>query len=288
MNGLDGLIMYGVGTTIGHCSMALRIDGELYIVESHGSKARPTQGIVKNKFADWLQQMRDGDFFASWVPLKAEIREKFNEQAAIDFFNAHEGDQYGNSNFLYGWLDTANDNWPPLLPRALAPVLFSVIDKLDHEFAYQSFTEGMVHRLGGDFTTVPGATAAAAAQNMSLDEAIAIPEQDGWIYESLNPTSESYVCSAFVAALYKAAGLFGDLEINATEFTPRNVVELNFWDLDRERPQACIDADPDLRWCQLNGTHRMPLQYANTVEPYEHMNERCAINWPTYFKDDGC
>jgi hypothetical protein len=30
--------------------------------------------------------------------------------------------------------------------------------------------------------------------------------------------------------MYKAAGLFGDLEINATEFTPRDVYALDFFD----------------------------------------------------------
>jgi hypothetical protein len=49
--------------------------------------------------------------------------------------------------------------------------------------------------------------------------------------------------------LYKAAGLFDDLEINATEFTPRDVYSLDFFDLNYQRPQACIDADPDLPYC---------------------------------------
>jgi len=31
-------------------------------------------------------------------------------------------------------------------------------------------------------------------------------------------------------AVFKAAGLFGDLEVHATEFTPRDMYELNFFD----------------------------------------------------------
>ena len=34
LNGEDPLIMYGTGSHIGHCAMALHIDGELYVVES--------------------------------------------------------------------------------------------------------------------------------------------------------------------------------------------------------------------------------------------------------------
>jgi hypothetical protein len=34
LDGIDPLIMYGSGTHAGHSGMALRIEGELYIVES--------------------------------------------------------------------------------------------------------------------------------------------------------------------------------------------------------------------------------------------------------------
>lgn len=34
LDGIDPLIMYGTGGTIGHCGMALRFDGELYIIEA--------------------------------------------------------------------------------------------------------------------------------------------------------------------------------------------------------------------------------------------------------------
>ena len=34
LDGVDPMIMYGAGTHAGHSTMALRFDGELYIVES--------------------------------------------------------------------------------------------------------------------------------------------------------------------------------------------------------------------------------------------------------------
>jgi len=34
LDGLDPMIMYGTGSKIGHNTMALRFDGELYVVES--------------------------------------------------------------------------------------------------------------------------------------------------------------------------------------------------------------------------------------------------------------
>lgn len=67
---------------------------------------------------------------------------------------------------------------------------------------------------------------------------MAIVEQDGWIYSGIEPRDgESYVCSAFVAGLYRAAGLFGDYEINATEFTPRDVYQLKLFKDTWERPE---------------------------------------------------
>ncbi len=59
----------------------------------------------------------------------------------------------------------------------------------------------------------------------------------------------AFVCSAYVASVYKAAGLFDDLAINAVEFTPRDVYMLDFFDKNFVRPQACIDADPNLPYC---------------------------------------
>ena len=59
-----------------------------------------------------------------------------------------------------------------------------------------------------------------------------IPDDETWEYEGLEPKDgRAYVCSCFVAALYKAAGLFGDLTISSTEFTPKDVYNLNFYDL---------------------------------------------------------
>ena len=68
-----------------------------------------------------------------------------------------------------------------------------------------------------------------------------MPEQDGWIYSGKEPRDGlSYVCSAYVTALYKAGGLFGDLEINATEFTPKDVYQMDIFDTEFTRPEICV------------------------------------------------
>jgi len=104
--------------------------------------------------------------------------------------------------------------------------------------------------------------------------------RDGW----------SYVCSAYVTAQYKAAGLFGEFEVNATEFHPRDVYSLDFFNTAFERPQACVDADPNLPYCQLMGKYRiaLPVGDYSTISPYSHMNEHCGLIWPDYTRPAGC
>ena len=124
---------------------------------------------------------------------------------------------------------------------------------------------------------------------MSITDVMAMPEQDGWIYSGVEPKDgRSWVCSAYVTALYKAAGVFGDLEINSTEFSPMDVYTLKIFDETTPLPDACIAADPNLPYCQLRGKFRIEMPYYNSVEPFSHMNERCAINFPSYKKDPGC
>lgn len=45
LDGCDSLIMYGCGSHSGHSVMALRFDGELYIVESQTAKYWPDHGL---------------------------------------------------------------------------------------------------------------------------------------------------------------------------------------------------------------------------------------------------
>jgi len=99
--------MYGSGTHAGHSTMALRFDGELYIVESQDAWYWPKKNIQRTKWSEWLQYAKNCDFHVAHLPLKPEIRAKFNEQKAIEFFQQTEGCPYGYHNFLFGWVDTA-------------------------------------------------------------------------------------------------------------------------------------------------------------------------------------
>ena len=86
-------------------------------------------------------------------------------------------------------------------------------------------------------------------RNMSFPELMAMVEKEGWVYND----GVSYVCSSFVVAIYERAGLFKGLHVEATEFTPKDVYTLRFFDSNYTKPKACQDADPELPYCQLMG-----------------------------------
>ena len=97
---------------------------------------------------------------------------------------------------------------------------------------------------------VQGVAAEAARRNLTIDDLMAIVEVEGWNYTGLENDGRAYVCSAYVAAVYQAAGLFGkDNKVNGPEFTPKDVYTLNVFDLNFKRPDACVQADPDLPYC---------------------------------------
>jgi hypothetical protein len=141
-------------------------------------------------------------------------------------------------------------------------------------------------RLGTKGLSLPQISAEAARRGIEFGELLAMPEVEGWEYHD----GKSYVCSCFVVAFWKAGGLFDGLEINSTEFTPKDVYQLDFFDLDykEKRPQACKDADPDLPYCQVMGKYQVKLDGYNTIKPYSHMNEKCSSLPPEYSRPDNC
>lgn len=136
---------------------------------------------------------------------------------------------------------------------------------------------------------VQGVAAEAARRNLTIDDLMAIVEVEGWNYTGLENDGRAYVCSAYVAAVYQAAGLFGkDNKVNGPEFTPKDVYTLNVFDLNYKRPDACVQADPDLPYCQFLGKYRMTLPGYSTIHPYAHMSEHCSTIAPDYLRPDNC
>jgi hypothetical protein len=116
---------------------------------------------------------------------------------------------------------------------------------------------------------------------------MALIEVEGWEYEGFQPRDgRAYVCSAYVAALYQAAGLLKN--VHGTEFTPRDVYTLDIFDKSYQRPDVCVKADPNMPYCQILGRFRMDHPGYSTIKPYDHMAEKCPSIGPDYFRPENC
>jgi len=283
--GTPQIIQYGAGGPVGHSVMAIWHDEELWFVESNGGWWWPHDGVQKNKYEDWIQYCWEGDCLVTWLPLKEEYRQKFNATAAWDWFvNGIEGLPYGHHNFIYGWIDTAEHSFPPLLrPELLAPAM-SVIEKANPTAADAIYTAGLNMRLGTHNLSIPEIAEILIQKNMTFQELVAVPEQDFWEYND----GYNYVCSAFVVAMWKAGGLFDGYDVQATEWTPRDIYQCEFIDPSPYVPENCKSVDPTNPYCQIMGAWRLTFDGISTVPIYSFMNEHCPSEPPLYERTPGC
>lgn len=105
----------------------------------------------------------------AWMPLSPESRAKFNEEKAIEFFQNTVGHPYGYHNFLFGWIDTPTENYPPLLPPEFLAIVLSMYEKINPEKADRLYFEALNMRLGTKGKNAEEVTALAAEQQMTLD-----------------------------------------------------------------------------------------------------------------------
>ncbi len=91
--------------------------------------------------------------------------------------------------------------------------------------------------------------------------------------------------------MFKAAGIFDGLEINAQEFTVKDVYELDIFNTTTfkgARPKTCQEADPHIPFCQLMCLYRINLPTLSTIKPYNRMNEKCPTRPPLYERPKDC
>jgi hypothetical protein len=187
-------------------------------------------------------------------------------------------------------MDVPEKNVPPIATLELLYVLFA-----NFEHIFRGVLSGGVQSLMGEALNIRLGTRGlslgdialeAARKGISINDLFAMVEKDGWEYSD----GQSMVCSSFVAATWKAGGLFGDMPINAVEFTPRDVYQLNFFDLNYTKPKKCQGVDDDLPYCQIMGKYKMDITKDgySTVDPYPNMFEQCESMPPLYERTKGC
>jgi hypothetical protein len=295
LDGLDPMIIWGYGGATGHTAVALWFGDELYICESTvNSDYWPTNGIQRTPYATWIKQAEAASYNFVWLPLTPEISATFNATAAAEFFFSVEGTPYGFHNFLFGWLDTSNDNYPCLPPTyenclssEVVQILSGLVSAIDQPLAYRFFIQAFQKRLNTNINdTAELYQYSQVTAGIPFDVLYTIPEEDKWVYND----GYSMVCDVFVCETWKSAGLFGNLAnvINCTEQTPFDVYSMAMFDPEYVPPQNCQEADPGLNYCQLNGKYRLELNKFGTRQPYPLMDQTCPSQNPSYNRPSNC
>lgn len=289
LDGLDEIIMFGTGGRVGHSTMALWVEEngvrELYIVESQGAWYWPRAGLEMNKFSDWIKWAENASFNVAVLPLKQQYRDIFNETAVYEWFLTVAGMPYGYHNFVFGWIDTIADNLPPILDPQILTIGFSLVEAILPAAIDSVYGQAMNKRLGTTGLKIADLQVVAMQQGLTMLEVMTQVEMDGWWYSD----GYSYVCSSFVLAMYKKAGILGDLPMQGTEFTPKDVYSLTIFDKNATLPAVCTAADPMLPYCQILGYYRINLgSDYSSIDPYANMNEHCPSVAPDYIRTPGC
>jgi hypothetical protein len=227
------------------------------------------------------------NYLVDFLPLSKENREKFNAEAAIKYFKSIEGNPYGYHNFFYSYIDTEKDNYQHGLNAQMVALILTLMDYFEPDLTAKVFNDGLNMRLGTPQSyRFPQIIAHIEQHNMSFAQVMASPEQDDWTYHD----GKSLVCSSFAIAIYKAAGLFGNItdSIQATEFTPKDSYQVRLFDDSSLQylPEEC--KRDELPFCQILGNHKLVLPGFNTILPYAHMNEKCPGMPPDYKRPAGC
>lgn len=185
------------------------MDGELFVVESLAKVdhwPQPQNQIMKTPYRKWMQIAHESEYITNFLPLSAEYRAKFNETAAIEFFKSVEGTVYGYNNFVFGWLDTPEANYPFNISSELMTLVMVLMDRLDHPIAHSTFLQALNNRLGTKGLRMQEIINQCISKNITLGQLLSLVELDSYKYET--SSGVSLVCSSFVIAVYKAAGLF--------------------------------------------------------------------------------
>jgi len=305
LDGVDPMCSWAMGTTTGHTTVALRYpDGSLHICESTTQDAYwPVNGVQCTPWDTWVQQAIAADHQVSFAPLASQYRDHFDSQSAYDFFKAQEGFDYGWYNFLYGWVDTLESNYPCVPPfdrdvpqcltwAAIEP-LVAIIEKLSPEFADKLFLQALNKRLGTQGLDEADLLQEADKQGIPHEVLPTIVEEDSWIYNTTRygtvTEGMSMICCTFVCEIWKHGGVFAGIEdsINCAEFTDWDDYVLEVFDT-APRPQVCVEADPDNQVCQLMGKYTLEFDHFNSKSEFQHMAEGCSGQAPDYERNAWC
>ena len=266
-------------------AVAMRREGRLEICESNAlTPYWPVNGVQCNSWTNWTQFALAADYNVVWAPLRPEISEAMDMEAAWAFVEGMRGVDYGYEVVLTGLLDTLTDNLPCAsasedTPFCLEPehfeMLFSAVERLPllGEEVSRVFKPAMMQRAGVPFDRpLVEAYHAASLAGVEVTRLPLVPETDGWRYVTTRfgepEISPVMICNVFVCNVWKHAGVFRDIgdDIQCGETSVNDNYRLALY-ADRPPPDLCLAADPSNPLCQLTGRYQLRLDSQPGVAP---------------------
>ena len=287
-DGLDQFINVGAGSRLGHTTIAMWEDGELYITESQAGWYWPRAGIQKNKWDDWYKWAREADMNIVLIPMKEENRKNFDVAKAWKRFYELQGLDYGFRNFLFSSVDTTYDSLPATLDESFVTVVFQVVEKFSPTAVDMIIGEAINKRLNTENLRIADLYEEIYKKDTTINEVLAIVEEEDWVYSN----GPNYVCSCYVFAILKASKVFGDVDFIPQEQTPKDLYSMDIWDFSGENiPDECKeDTDKNnLKICQLYG--KMVLRLDDNpgyLTAYNNMGNSCPAIGPDFERTPNC
>ena len=277
LDGLDPMLSWAMGSHTGHVVVALRLDDSLLLCESTtNSSYWPTNGVQCTPYLTWIKQARTASQNVIYLPLRPDLSAKFDVNSAYAFFQEHEGLDYGYHNLLWGWQDNIGNYMGSLSPE-LHMLLPALLGKLSPAIADLLWNQAFKNRLGlSNSDSLNAADIYEYAYNMkkwSFNDIAWATEEDGFNYtmnKNAGGTVEarSMVCNVFVCSMWKAGGIFSDQpDFECGETTNWDIETIKIFDDNFVRPDVCVAADPNSKFCQLSGNYRVDIPTYNSRWP---------------------
>jgi len=298
--GFETMEAWGMGSVTSHTAIVVQNPDtkEWLICESTDPY------IICTPFQQWIDDIGG---LLTIAPLSPSVAANFNQTAAWEYIQTVLGYSYGYMNFLWGWIDTPDSNFPCLPPfpdtdiclmweqvEILTGVLESYAPPLAEIFYRQAFRL----RLNNTQTLPDVASIYRYAASLGIDTPtlFSMVESDSFKYNTSfygkNATGPAMVCDVFVCNVWKAAGVFDSIDsnFNCAEFTNWDAYCLDIFDpnYQQTRPLQCQQQDPNIPECQIIGDYQLAFNDYMTRTPYAHMADHCPGQPPNYTKTPGC
>jgi hypothetical protein len=79
-----------------------------------------------------------------------------------------EGTPFGYHTFMWGWLDTIEDNLPDFLPSRFIPIMFEILSRFMPYEVEIFYTSGLNKRLGTEGLSISEVAAESARRNLTI------------------------------------------------------------------------------------------------------------------------